>query len=308
MQLRGDWADALAEARQACAHLATPSGDPAVGMAHYQRAELLRLRGALRRLPRRPTARRTGGGIRRNPGSPCSAWPRAGPTTPSPRSAGSPRRPRTTRCGAPASSPPTPRSPSRRATPAPPAPPPTRSRGSRPRSRRRICGPSRQAPTARCSRRRPTAGGLGGAAPRVVGVAAARGALRGGTGAPADGAGRCRARRPRHRRAGTGRRPRRVLPPRGRPDLAAADRLARGTGAAPDRGADRLPGGLTRGRRRCCGSSPPAPPTADRRRPGHQREDRGPAPEQHVRQARRPSRTAATAYAYEHGLAPPPRG
>jgi DNA-binding CsgD family transcriptional regulator len=47
MQLRGDWSDALDEARQACAHLSDPPGDPVLGMAFYQRAELLRLRGEL---------------------------------------------------------------------------------------------------------------------------------------------------------------------------------------------------------------------------------------------------------------------
>ncbi|MFI2435034.1 LuxR C-terminal-related transcriptional regulator [Streptomyces sp. NPDC018693] len=46
MQLRGEWTDALAEARQACAHMAGRTADPALGMAQYQRAELLRLRGA----------------------------------------------------------------------------------------------------------------------------------------------------------------------------------------------------------------------------------------------------------------------
>jgi DNA-binding CsgD family transcriptional regulator len=45
MQLRGDWADALEEARQACEHLSDPPGDPVLGMALYQQAELLRLRG-----------------------------------------------------------------------------------------------------------------------------------------------------------------------------------------------------------------------------------------------------------------------
>lgn len=49
MQLHGEWADALAEAQQACTHMDTPAGDPAAGMAHYQRAELLRLRGAFGR-------------------------------------------------------------------------------------------------------------------------------------------------------------------------------------------------------------------------------------------------------------------
>ncbi|WP_100444091.1 response regulator transcription factor [Glycomyces xiaoerkulensis] len=46
MQLRGDWSDAMDEVRQACDHLADPPGDPVTGMAMYQRAELLRLRGA----------------------------------------------------------------------------------------------------------------------------------------------------------------------------------------------------------------------------------------------------------------------
>jgi ATP/maltotriose-dependent transcriptional regulator MalT len=45
MQLRGEWADALDEVRQACEHLSDPPGDPVLGMALYQQAELLRLRG-----------------------------------------------------------------------------------------------------------------------------------------------------------------------------------------------------------------------------------------------------------------------
>jgi ATP/maltotriose-dependent transcriptional regulator MalT len=45
MQLRGEWADALVEVRQACAHLSDPPGNPVLGMAFYQQAELLRLRG-----------------------------------------------------------------------------------------------------------------------------------------------------------------------------------------------------------------------------------------------------------------------
>lgn len=45
MQMHGEWPDAMAEARQACAHLADPPGDPVLGMAHYQLGELLRLRG-----------------------------------------------------------------------------------------------------------------------------------------------------------------------------------------------------------------------------------------------------------------------
>jgi ATP/maltotriose-dependent transcriptional regulator MalT len=49
MQLRGEWPDAMAEAQQACEHLADPPGDPVLGMAHYQLGELLRLRGEFSR-------------------------------------------------------------------------------------------------------------------------------------------------------------------------------------------------------------------------------------------------------------------
>jgi DNA-binding CsgD family transcriptional regulator len=49
MQLRGEWADALEEVRQACEHLSDPPGDPVMGMALYQQAELLRLRGEFAR-------------------------------------------------------------------------------------------------------------------------------------------------------------------------------------------------------------------------------------------------------------------
>lgn len=49
MQMHGQWPDALAEARQACAHLGDPPGDPVLGMAHYQLGELLRLRGEFSR-------------------------------------------------------------------------------------------------------------------------------------------------------------------------------------------------------------------------------------------------------------------
>ncbi len=47
MQLRGEWADAMAEVRRAVDHLSDPPGDPVLGMALYQQAELLRLRGEL---------------------------------------------------------------------------------------------------------------------------------------------------------------------------------------------------------------------------------------------------------------------
>ncbi|MEU6180421.1 LuxR C-terminal-related transcriptional regulator [Streptomyces coeruleorubidus] len=49
MQLRGEWTDAMDEARQACEHLSGPPGDPVLGMALYQRAELFRLRGEFSR-------------------------------------------------------------------------------------------------------------------------------------------------------------------------------------------------------------------------------------------------------------------
>jgi ATP/maltotriose-dependent transcriptional regulator MalT len=45
MQLHGRWNDALAEVGLACGHVSATSGNPAAGMAYYQRAELLRLRG-----------------------------------------------------------------------------------------------------------------------------------------------------------------------------------------------------------------------------------------------------------------------
>jgi DNA-binding CsgD family transcriptional regulator len=45
MQLRGDWQDALQESRRAVERLSTPTAQPAVGAAFYQEAELRRLRG-----------------------------------------------------------------------------------------------------------------------------------------------------------------------------------------------------------------------------------------------------------------------
>jgi DNA-binding NarL/FixJ family response regulator len=45
MQLHGDWADAMEQVERACGHVATTGGDPVMGMARYQQAELLRLRG-----------------------------------------------------------------------------------------------------------------------------------------------------------------------------------------------------------------------------------------------------------------------
>jgi DNA-binding NarL/FixJ family response regulator len=49
MQLRGEWSDAIVEIEQACEDLTKPPGDPVLGMAHYQQAELLRLRGEFSR-------------------------------------------------------------------------------------------------------------------------------------------------------------------------------------------------------------------------------------------------------------------
>ncbi|MDX1657667.1 MAG: helix-turn-helix transcriptional regulator [Nitriliruptorales bacterium] len=45
MQLQGSWDQALEEVELACDHLADPVDDPVMGMAQYQRGELLRLRG-----------------------------------------------------------------------------------------------------------------------------------------------------------------------------------------------------------------------------------------------------------------------
>lgn len=45
LQVRGAWPDALHEVREACERLAGPRGEPAAGLAFYRRAELHRLRG-----------------------------------------------------------------------------------------------------------------------------------------------------------------------------------------------------------------------------------------------------------------------
>ncbi|MET9358197.1 LuxR C-terminal-related transcriptional regulator [Streptomyces sp. NPDC006617] len=46
LQVRGAWPDALDEVQRACERLSDPPGQPALGMALYQQAELHRLRGA----------------------------------------------------------------------------------------------------------------------------------------------------------------------------------------------------------------------------------------------------------------------
>ena len=45
MQAHGSWPDAMLEAQRACERLSQPRGQPALGMAFYQRGELHRLRG-----------------------------------------------------------------------------------------------------------------------------------------------------------------------------------------------------------------------------------------------------------------------
>ena len=47
LQLRGDWVDALGEAQRACERLSEPADQPGLGAAHYQLAELHRVRGEL---------------------------------------------------------------------------------------------------------------------------------------------------------------------------------------------------------------------------------------------------------------------
>lgn len=47
LQVQGAWQDALTEAGRACRRLSDPPGQPAAGAAHYERAELHRLRGEL---------------------------------------------------------------------------------------------------------------------------------------------------------------------------------------------------------------------------------------------------------------------
>jgi DNA-binding NarL/FixJ family response regulator len=47
LQLRGDWVDAMGEAQRACERLSDPADQPGLGAAYYQLAELHRVRGEL---------------------------------------------------------------------------------------------------------------------------------------------------------------------------------------------------------------------------------------------------------------------
>ena len=47
MQLRGNWPDAMEQIDDACERLSRPPGNPAIGSAYYEQAELFRLRGEL---------------------------------------------------------------------------------------------------------------------------------------------------------------------------------------------------------------------------------------------------------------------
>jgi DNA-binding CsgD family transcriptional regulator len=47
LQLRGDWVEAMGEAQRACERLSDPAGQPGLGAAYYQLAELHRVRGEL---------------------------------------------------------------------------------------------------------------------------------------------------------------------------------------------------------------------------------------------------------------------
>jgi hypothetical protein len=87
MQLRGDWPAAMEEVLQARAHLEARTGDPVLGMALYQQAELHRLRGEFR-AAEGPTATPVGGGGGRTPAWRCCGSHRGSPTPLRRRSAG----------------------------------------------------------------------------------------------------------------------------------------------------------------------------------------------------------------------------
>ena len=76
-QLRGDWRAATQEADRACQWLADPP-DPALGMAHYQRAELHRIHRGMRR-PRPPIAPPPTVVTTRTPDWRCCGSPRGAP-------------------------------------------------------------------------------------------------------------------------------------------------------------------------------------------------------------------------------------
>ncbi len=94
MLFGGAWADAVAEVQRACDRLARPTSQPALGAAHYVRAELHRLRvSSLRRRWR--TGGRTNGDASHNLVWRSCGLLRVGSMRPTPRSAGSSTRLRT---------------------------------------------------------------------------------------------------------------------------------------------------------------------------------------------------------------------
>jgi hypothetical protein len=94
MLFGGAWADAVAEVRRACDRLARPTSQPALGAAHYVRAELHRLRvSSLRQRWR--TGRRTNGDASHNLVWRSCGLLRVESMRPTPRCAGSSTRLRT---------------------------------------------------------------------------------------------------------------------------------------------------------------------------------------------------------------------
>jgi hypothetical protein len=92
LQLHGAWPQAVEEARRASERLARGADSYAVGAAFYRQGEVHQVLGTSRRR-RRPTDRPAAMAWSRSRGWPCCGWPRAGPTPPRRRSAGSSSRP-----------------------------------------------------------------------------------------------------------------------------------------------------------------------------------------------------------------------
>ena len=204
MQLRGEWADALEEIRRACEHLSDPPGDPVLGMALYQQAELLRLRGDLNGR-RRPTGRPSPPGIRRSRGWRCCGSRRVGGRPRSQRSAAWSTRSSTPRTGAGAGGLCRDRARSRRRRRRPCG---NRGAGADRRGVRLAvpAGGGRVRPRLSAAGRGRCAGGRGRAAAGRGGLAGAGRPVRGGAGADGHGEGVPGAGRPRHRGDGAGRR------------------------------------------------------------------------------------------------------